>query len=154
MAFDFAAEAVWTLTIEQKYLHFDSRIFLKSSALKKFILNSACIYWLVIRNSPGISEIGSTISIIIAFTSFFIDRSIHYYNQRFKNFLIMLDLCCILSAALPLIFEWFGKTISLSTHVTLIVINVWAAAIYSKIAQQNYDILFQINPWEKKIDED
>jgi hypothetical protein len=63
----------------------------------------------------------------------------------------MLDICCMLSALFPFIYFWLGRTFSLTTHIMLMLINIWASITYSAVSEENYEILFTSNPWERKM---
>lgn len=78
---DVASAMVWSLTLEQKNIHFDSRLSLKNIVIKKVLIYIIFIYWLAVQAHINL---GSVFYLIITILMAINDKYDVVYNRRFK----------------------------------------------------------------------
>ena len=78
-----------------------------------------------------------------------IDSKTNYYSKKFKNFMLGLDLCCLISSILPILS--FLAQEFIKYHQIIVGINIICVVAAVKLSTPKFKVLYELDPWLNKV---
>lgn len=88
---------------------------------------------------------------LYSYSIYILDSKTNYYNKRFKTLLTSLDVCCLISSILPIIYLTTGLNEFKKLEETITIINILAVFFLSFRSYEDYGILYRLDPWACRV---